>query len=261
MSTTPVTPGNFCWFELATTDQTAGTAFYRELFSWEQLDESMGPMGTYTHFKIDGKDVAAACTLQADQLSQGVPPHWMLYIKVASADAAAAKITAGGGTLVVPPFDLQELGRMAVVSDPGGAMFCIWEAKSHAGVGLTHVMHTVGWADLSTPDVAGAMKFYGDVFGWTFGGSADGAPIGPNDYAHIINGDEMIGGMPPAATRHPDIPPNWMIYFEVADCAATVAKARDLGAIVQLDTMAIGENGSIAVLADPQGAVFALHQA
>ena len=87
------------------------------------------------------------------------------------------------------------------------------------------------------------------------------SPAGPNDYAHIVNGTEFIGGIPPAAQRDPHAPPSWMIYVEVPDCAASVAKAKSLGAQVCVDTMSIPESGAVAVLTDPQGAVFALHQA
>lgn len=260
MSTTPVPPGSFCWFELSTTDQNSAKDFYRTLFGWDIQDDDMGPMGVYTRFQIGGKDVAAASTLQKDQLEQGVPPNWMVYIHVADADGTAAKITAEGGALIVPPFDVDTHGRMAIASDPAGAVFAIWQPKSHAGVGVTRIPHTVGWADLSTPDAAVATKFYGAVFGWTFVGSKDMEPAGPDEYAHIVSGEHMIGGIPPAAMRQPGVPPHWMIYIEVENCAATEATAASLGATVCMSTMAIGGNRSIAVLTDREGAVFALHQ-
>jgi predicted enzyme related to lactoylglutathione lyase len=126
---------------------------------------------------------------------------------------------------------------------------------------VTGVPHTVGWADLSTPDPAAAAKFYGEVFGWKTAAGKDMAPAGPNDYAHIMNGTDMIGGIPPASQRQPGVPPHWMIYVEVTSCETMVAAAKKLGATVHVDTMKIGDNGSIAVLADREGAVFALHQA
>jgi predicted enzyme related to lactoylglutathione lyase len=261
MPHTPVRPGAFCWFELATTNQDSAKDFYRALFGWDIQDDDMGPMGVYTRFQIGGKDVAAASTLQKDQLAHGVPPNWLIYIMVTDADASAAKVTAAGGTVVAGPFDVDTHGRMAIISDPAGAMFAIWQPKATAGVGVTGVPHTVGWADLSTPNAAAAAKFYGDVFGWKTAAGKNMAPAGPDDYAHIMNGADMIGGIPPASQQQPGVPPHWMIYFEVTSCDTMVAKAKALGASVFVDTMAIGENGSIAVLADREGAVFAFHQA
>jgi predicted enzyme related to lactoylglutathione lyase len=153
-----------------------------------------------------------------------------------------------------------DLGRMAVVQDPAGATFCLWHPGLNTGTQIGSVMHTVGWIELTTTDEAQAAKFYGDVFGWKVT-NGKGAPAGPDDYGHIENGDAMIGGIPPASMRDPNAPPNWMIYFEVAETGGMTEKAASLGANVIMGPMDIGENGTISVLQDPQGAFFALHQA
>jgi predicted enzyme related to lactoylglutathione lyase len=253
------TPGSPCWFELSTSNQNAAKDFYSKLFGWTITDNPMGPDAVYTLFKIDGLDVGACCTLQPEQTAHGVPPNWAVYISVADADAAAAKVTKAGGTVIAPPFDVMEHGRMAVLQDPAGATFCIWQPKSHIGTRIGGVMNTVGWIELTTRDEAGAAKFYGDVFGWKVT-NGKGAPAGPDDYGHIDHNGTLIGGIPPAGMRDPNAPPNWMIYVEVADTAAMTEKARGLGATVCMGPMDIGENGTISVLSDPQGAYFALHQ-
>jgi predicted enzyme related to lactoylglutathione lyase len=252
-------PGSPCWFELSTNNQDAAKAFYSNLFGWAISDNQMGPDMVYTIFQVDGLDAAACCTLQAEQLTHGVPPNWAVYIAVENADATAAKITSAGGAIVMPPFDVMDLGRMAVVSDPAGAVFCLWQPGSNTGTRIGGVMNTVGWIELTTNNEAAAAKFYGDVFGWTVT-NGKGAPAGPSDYGHIENNGTAIGGIPPASMRDPNAPPNWLIYVEVADTAATTAKAGSLGANVIVGPMDIGENGTISVLQDPQGAFFALHQ-
>jgi predicted enzyme related to lactoylglutathione lyase len=253
-------PGSPCWFELSTSNQDAAKAFYSNLFGWSISDNPMGPDAVYTLFQIDGLDAAACCTLQPDQAAHGVPPNWAVYIATDNADATAQKITSAGGNVIAPPFDVMDLGRMAVVQDPAGATFCLWQAGKNTGTRIGGEMNTVGWIELTTTDEAAAAKFYGDVFGWKVSSGKEGGPAGPNDYAHIENNGTMIGGIPPASMRDPNAPPNWLIYVEVADAAASTEKAKSLGATVVVGPMDIGDNGKISVLQDPQGAYFALHQ-
>jgi predicted enzyme related to lactoylglutathione lyase len=254
-------PGSPSWFELSTSDQNAAKDFYTKLFGWTIQDNPMGPDAVYTMFKVDGLDAGACCTLQPEQVQHHVPPHWMVYISVDSADATAEKVKKAGGQLVAGPFDVMTHGRMAVLQDPGGAMFCVWQPMTHIGTRIGGVMNTVGWIELNVGDTAQAAKFYGDVFGWKVTNGKEMKPAGPDEYGHIMNGHAMIGGLPPASMKDPNAPPHWLIYVEVADTAATTAKAKSLGATAFVDSMDIGEHGTISVIADPQGAVFALHQA
>src|SRR5688572_16922513 len=122
-------PGTFSWVELATTDQKAGVAFYRALFGWDVTDAPIGPNEIYSMFQMRGKEVAAAYTLMADERKAGVPPHWNLYVTVSRADDAAQKAAGLGAKVLAPPFDVMDVGRMAVLQDPTGAVFCVWEAK------------------------------------------------------------------------------------------------------------------------------------
>lgn len=249
-------PGSFCWFELGTTDSNAAKKFYGSLFGWDAQDFPMGPAGVYTIFQLNGRDVGATYTLNAQQQQMRVPPHWMAYISVANADNAAKKIESLGGKLMMPPFDVMDKGRMTVVQDPTGAMFSIWQPKSSPGTRITGVSGTACWADLSTPDAEKAKKFYSGLFGWKFTEDTDDDP--PSGYIHIQNGEEFIGGIPPAKHRNPHIPPHWLIYFEVGDFDSATAKAKQLGGKFLMEPMHMENVGHIAVVADPQGAVFAL---
>ena len=249
--------GSFCWIELATSDQNAAKSFYGSLFGWAATDNPMGPGEVYTIFRLEGRDAEAAYTMRPDQRSQGIPPHWMLYVSVASADDAAQRVAQAGGKVLAPPFDVFDVGRMAVVQDPTGAVFSVWQAKKHTGTGIAGVPGTLCWADLSTNDPERARKFYSDLFRWKImAGEHD-----PSGYLHIQNGEEFIGGIPPSAHRDPHIPPHWMLYFAVEDCDATSAKASQLGAKIYLAPMTMEKVGRMAVLADPQGAAFAIFKA
>jgi|ERR1700678_1030026 uncharacterized protein len=246
--------GSFCWIELHTTDQAAAKTFYGSLFGWAAHDSPMGPNDYYTEFKLQGREAAAACTLRPDEKSQGIPPYWMIYISVDNADAAAAKAQELGGKSFGPAFDVMEAGRMAVVQDPTGAVFCVWQANKNAGIGVSQVNGTLCWADLSTPDTKRASDFYAGLFGWQL--ITD--PKDPSGYVHIKNGEQHIGGIPPASYRQPGVPAHWMAYFQVDDVDATANKAKEVGAKLHLPPMTMEGVGRMSVIADPQGAAFSI---
>ncbi len=249
--------GSFCWIELATSDQKAAKNFYGTLFGWSANDTPMGPGDFYTIFQLEGRDTAAAYTLRKEQRSQGVPSHWMLYVAVDSAEATAARVTELGGKVLVPPFDVASFGKMAVIQDPTGPVFSIWEPKGNQGTGITGVGGTLCWADLSSPDPARASKFYGELFGWKMTSDNDDNPA--SGYQHIQNGEEFIGGIL-SAEKDSKIPPHWLPYFLVANCDLSAAKAKELGAGFLLQPATMENVGRMAVIADPQQAVFAVFQ-
>ena len=251
-------PGNFCWIELATTDQTAAINFYSKIFGWSANNMPIGPNDVYTIFELEGRAAGAACTLRPDQLSHGVPPHWNLYIAVQNADATAARATELSGTVLAPPFDVFDSGRMAVLQDPTGASFCVWQPDKHPGIRISSVDGTLCWADLNTPDRDRAGEFYSKLFGWQMM-KEDEDPA--HNYWHIKNGEEFIGGIPPASYLQPGAPAHWLAYFLVSDCDATAAAAKNLGATVYMPPTDFENVGRISVIADPQGAAFALFKA
>ncbi len=251
-------PGSFCWIELATSDQNAAKSFYGKLFGWSANDFPMGPNDFYSMFQVAGRDVAAAYTLRPDQRAQGVPPHWMIYVAVESADKSAERAAQLGGKVLAPAFDVYDVGRMAVLQDPTGAVFSVWQPKKNTGTKIAGVDGTLCWADLSTPEQDRASDFYAKLFGWKIM-KEDEDPS--HNYYHIANGEDFIGGIPPATHRDPSTPPHWLAYFAVSDGDAAVAKAKQLGAKIYLPPMNIEDLGRMAVLADPQGAAFAIFQA
>jgi hypothetical protein len=192
--------------------------------------------------------------LRPEERQHGVPPHWMIYIAVDNADAAVAKAQQLGGTALAPAFDVMDAGRMAVIQDPTGAVFCPWQAKRNTGIGIAAVHGSLCWADLSTPDVKRASDFYAGFFGWEI--SAD--PKDKSGYLHIKNGETFIGGIPPAAYRQPGTPPHWLAYFLVVDVDASASKAKGMGANLYVPPMTVEGVGRMAIMADPQGAVFAV---
>jgi uncharacterized protein len=252
-----IAPGNFCWIELATTDQPHAKKFYAELFGWAFEDAPMGPNDFYTMFNLEGRKVAAAYTLRADQLKLGIPPHWNVYISVESAEAAAARASSLGATVLAGPLDVFDAGRMATIQDPTGATVSLWEPGKHPGFRISKVPGTFCAADLSTSDQEAASRFYEQLFGWHVEKEDENSS---HNYFHLFYGGEFIGGILPPAFRKPGTPPHWQIYILVADCDVSAAKAQSLGAKLFLPPMIVENIGRMAVIADPQGAVIALFQ-
>lgn len=246
-------PGTFCWVELGTTDNDAAKNFYTQLFGWEFEDHPMGPDSVYTMLKLDGKDVGGLYKLLPDMLAQGVPAHWMSYVATADADETAEKAKNAGATILNGPLDVFTLGRMAVIKDPTGAVFSIWQARDNKGSAVWGTANAVVWNELGTNDTQKAGDFYSTVFGWT----RQQFP-GPMEYTVFNNADKGIGGMYQITPEMGPIPPHWLVYFAVDDCDAAVQKATGLGATVMKPAEDIPGVGRFAILTDPQGAAFAL---
>lgn len=247
-------PGAFCWIELGTTDPGAAKEFYGKLFGWTSTDNDMGPGGVYTTFHLKGRDVAAGYRLDPVQMP-GVPPHWMLYVATDDADATARLAGEKGGSVKMPPWDVMDFGRMAVLSDPQGGTFSVWQAKTTAGIGIHNEPGAFCWGQLNTTDPPKAEAFYTALFGWGAKTGSDGAMT----YTEWLLAGQPIGGMMAMPKESPG-PPHWLPYFAVADCASTVMLATSLGAKVYVPPTEIAGTGFFAVLADPQGAAFAIYR-
>lgn len=250
-------PGTFSWVELATTDRQAGVAFYRALFGWEVRDAPIGPNEIYSMFQMRGKEVAAAYTMMADERKLGVPSHWNLYVTVTSADDAARKAGELGAKVLALPFDVMDVGRMAVLQDPTGAVFCVWQAKKHIGAQILNEPGALCWSELTTRDPKAAEAFYTALFGWS---AKHGAASTQMDYTEL-----GVPGHPPGAgmMKMPDnmpasVPSYWMPYFQVDDADASTAKAKALGGSLMVGPTDIPKVGRFAILTDPQGAMFAV---
>jgi len=247
-------PGSFCWLELGTSDQEAAKTFYGSLFGWKPNDFPLGPSEVYTIFQIDGRDAAAGYTLNEELKALHVPTHWMIYIQVDNADESATRAAELGATVTKAPFDVMEAGRMAILADPTGPMFCIWQVKTSTGIGISGVPGSLCWADLSTGDPGRAAEFYSGLFGWQIEASEND----PSGYLHIKNGNDFIGGVQPSSHRNPNAPPHWLPYFLVDDVKASAEKAKELGGKWMAPPMTMEHVGDMAVIGDPQGAVFAI---
>ncbi len=245
-------PGSFNWLELGTTDQKAAQEFYGQLLGWQPRDFPMRRNFNYTMFLLNGRMVSGCYPIQQGQPAS---PHWDLYVAVDNADETAARAAELGGVVLQPPADVVTFGRKAVIQDPTGAVFSVWQAKEHIGVRIAGEHGALCWADLNTPGRLRAKEFYEALFGWQL---VPGKDKTVDSYLHIVNGEAYIGGILPDSQRDKNAPPHWLIYFQVTDCDASTAKAQELGAQVHMPPVSIENAVRYSVLADPQGAVFAL---
>jgi predicted enzyme related to lactoylglutathione lyase len=245
-------PGTFCWSELTTSDQEAAKAFYGGLFGWQANDTPVGDAGAYYSMQmLDGKPVAAIAAQPEQQRDAGVPPLWNSYVSVDSVDAVAERARELGATVHAPPFDVMTAGRMAVIQDPQGAYFMPWEARDHIGAALVNQPGALVWNELQSPDLDASGEFYGGLFGW----SVEEVPSAQGRYLMISNGDARAGGIRELA---PPAPPSWLVYLGVQDVEQALAKVSELGGSALTGVIDI-QMAKLAVVADPQGAVFALY--
>lgn len=243
-------PGSFCWAELATSDVESAKKFYGEMFGWTAVELPM-PGGVYVIFQSEGNDAAAA-----RPASPGMSPHWGVYFSTANADESAGRVAPLGGKVVAGPFDVMEAGRMATVQDPAGVYFSLWQPGFHIGATHGGLLNRVCWAELTTPDPAGAAAFYTSLFGWK---TRPETGIDSAKYIEWINNGRPFGGiMPMRGDMWKGVPPHWMVYVSVADCDERAARAQQLGAAVCVPPTDIPNVGRFSVITDAQGAAVSL---
>jgi uncharacterized protein len=243
----------FNWIDLTTTDAAGAKAFYKGLFGWEGRDVPVDEHYSYTMMEIDGKSVAGLGPMPPEMQAQGIPSYWTSYVKHSDVDGVAAKITAAGGTLLFPPMDVMDEGRMLMAVDTTGATFGVWQPRNHIGAQLVNTANALVWNELQTNDPAQAAAFYHQVFGWE-------AATDANDYTVFAADGRQQAGMIRIDPAWGEMPPNWAVYIMVDDLDATAAAVARLGGKVMVPPTAAGEMGRFIVVQDPQGAVFTAMQ-
>ncbi len=242
--------GTPCWVDLGVGDIGRAWAFYGGLFGWE-IEEGPPEAGGYSLCELDGRPVAG---IGPKMGPAATPPAWTTYLASDDADDTVSKIKRAGGQVLMEPMDVMDEGRMAVATDPAGAVFGVWQARGHSGVQLANQPGSLAWNENMSRDFDGNRAFYHAVFGYDYGDMSSAG----FSYATIDLDGRPVGGigeLDPGVPR--EVPANWATYFGVADVDAAVARAVELGGSVvrpAWDT----PYGRMAVLADDQGAVFAI---
>lgn len=250
--TTPYEPGVPCWIDLTAPDQQAALDFYRDLFGWQG---AVGPdeFGGYSTCTMRGKPAAGIMKSMSMGDKPPPPPSWTTYFCSADAEATQAAVTANGGTVIVPISDVGNLGRMLLATDPQGAVFGVWQPLEFPGAQIRDEPGALTWNQLITPDPDAAKTFYRAVLG------LETAPIPerPDLTGFQVKGSS-VGGVQDMENAPEDAPPHWLVNFAVDDTDSTVAALVRAGGSVRMPPFDMENVGRMAVLQDPQGAVFAV---
>jgi uncharacterized protein len=241
------TPGTFSWTDLSTPDIEGAQAFYESLFGWEHEDLPIPGGGVYRMFRENGKDVAAASTAQ-----EGQHPAWLSYVTVEDVDASAQRAGELGATVMMEPFDVMEAGRMALLQDPTGAVFAMWQPKGNIGANLVNGPGRLTLNQLNTSDPERALQFYSELFGWR----SETMEEGDQPYWGLYNGETVNAGLM-NLPEGPGMPSHWLVYFGTDDIDAASDRITASGGTVMVPKMPV-PGGEILVAQDPQGAIFAL---
>jgi uncharacterized protein len=241
--------GRFVWYDLMTPDVEASLDFYSKLFGWGSHVVDMGPMGQYTMIRNGGSEIGGIAPLGP---GEGDKAYWLSYVSVADVDQAASQAEGKGGAVLVPPTDIPETGRFAIVKDPAGARIAPFRGQNPPpGPQGPPPAGSFCWNELTTSDAGKAKDFYSTVFGWS-AADMDLGEMGP--YTLFKRGDQDAAGMSQSA----DQPPSWLPYVAVADVDASAARAGELGGATYVPPTDIPNIGRFAVIGDPAGGTIAL---
>jgi predicted enzyme related to lactoylglutathione lyase len=244
--------GRFVWHELLTTDTAGAAAFYPKVLPWRTAPSSMPG---YTIWMAGQTQIGGLMALPAEAGS--TPPHWLIYVGTPNVDATCSQAQGLGARVVKPPGDIPNVGRFAVLSDPQGATFAVFTPSSGPPPGPAPSQGGFSWHELATTDVAAALRFYGQLFGWSKGPGHDMGAMGV--YQIFQQSSTQLGGM--CNVQGPSTAPSWLSYVHVADSGRAVAAAKSGGGRLLHGPLEVPGGSWIAMMMDPQGGAFAVQEA
>lgn len=252
--------GDFIWYELLTPAPDAAKSFYDAVVGWNVESAPSGELDYRMITRSDGGNAGGVMRLTEDMASHGAKPVWLGYVSVVDVDRSVAAIERSGGKTLLPAFDIPNIGRIAMVTDPGGAPLYVMtpippanDPKAVSDVFSPTAEQRVGWNELQTTDVEGARKFYADLFGWTSDDFMDMGALGKYRFwdfkgtrlGALFNADE-------------NQPPHWRFYIRVPSVSAAKQAAEANGGSIYMGPHQVPSGDYIVIGSDPQGAEFAL---
>jgi predicted enzyme related to lactoylglutathione lyase len=245
--------GRYVWFDLRTTDVPRAKDFYSDVVGWKT---TRWPGGDYEMWSAGDAQVGGLEEEAPEERQAGLPPRWLAYIGASDVDATAKSAQELGGKVLVPPKDIPDVGRFAVLADPQGAEFAVFKPSGAGEAPDTEALGRFGWLELNTTDWQSAWKFYSALFGWQETSSID---MGPEFGKYLMFGtdsNEAIGGMSNAAAFM-KAPAHWLPYVNVKNTDEAAREIEKIGGKALNGPMDV-PGGRIAQCIDPQGAMFAI---
>jgi len=253
--------GSPIWYELMTSDADAAGRFYSAVVpGWRFGGRRPGELDYRGIERGDGGHAGGVLRIDQSMRSHGARPMWLGYIGADDVDTTVGKIEAEGGKTLMPPFDVPNVGRIAMVADPQGNPFYVMKPIPPAGredgqsdVFSADAEQRVGWNELSTADPVAARQFYGALFGWVSDDFMDMGEYG--EYRFLDFAGERIGAV---CGVGPDSTAGWRYYIRVPSIAAAAQAVTAGGGTVTMGPHEVPGGDHIIIGTDPQGAEFAL---
>jgi predicted enzyme related to lactoylglutathione lyase len=249
--------GRFVWYDLMTTDVERAKAFYTELVGWKTARFNGGD---YELWAVGDRRVGGVMPIQEEARRAGTPPHWLGYVATESVDSTVQRAQRLGGKVHVPATDIPDTGRYAVLQDPQGAAFGVYQSVRKSPAPEPRALGNFGWAELNTTDWKAAWRFYSELLGWRPTTSMDMGPALGEYFMFGLEADQMIGGMSNAANMM-KAPAHWLHYANVKSTDETAKRIPQLGGKVLNGPMDVPGGDRIAQCVDPLGARFAIFSA
>lgn len=238
------------WVDLQSPDQEASKRFYAELFGWEYQDNPMTPEYVYSMASVGGSAVAAIAPQATEAVNAGITTAWNTYFSVDDIEAVVEKVAPAGGRVLMAADDVEGFGRMALIEDSIGAPLTLWQGKSLAGAELINEPGSFIWHELAAGNWEHAVPFYIDVLG----AEKAEVPMEGGSFTMLRVDGQYVAGFRDQEDENST--PRWEVYFGIADTDAGIATARASGAKLLVEPFDVEGIGRMAMLSDPQGAVF-----
>jgi uncharacterized protein len=239
------------WADCATTDLDASEEFYAAVFGWTADRVTASDGSTYSLQRLDDQIVGGIYELNEQMRNMGVPPHWGTYVEVDDVDATLERVKSEGGAVLDGPFEELEVGKIAIIQDPVGAYLRLWHSAPQHGGEAFNIPGAMIWNELNTKEPEKAARFYEKVLGVEVETMND-----PMPYRVLKVDGRPVAGILKTTPDMGDFSSSWDVYFACSDVDATVEKAIAAGGKALREPFDIPDVGRMAVLQDPQGAVF-----
>jgi uncharacterized protein len=250
--------GRFLWYEYLAAEPAEAQTFYTKVVGWGTEVFPSPKMRYDLWTRKGGVAIGGLMELPEEPRKAGMSPHWLVYLGTPGVDRTLSQARDLGASLLMGPMDVPDVGRIAVLQDPQGATFALYQPADAPTAEAPPKPGDFSWHELATSDPVAAFAFYSELFGWVKTSAMDMGPAGIYQM-YGRRSDAPLGGIysKPSEMRGPSA---WLPYAMVPDLGAATRQIRARGGSVVNGPMEVPGGDWIVVGIDAQGAMFALHQ-